>query len=135
MLANWFARKNVNDTIVISIYTIFITVPFQVCSITDKNNPLQSGSVFYKHAKLTCGQYKHIVIFTKNGRITLDTKLSGIQMSQIPTVHSIRFSGQTCKRPVLQRWYCRHWWKRPPGVGRRHRHQIRSWSRNRRLQV
>ena len=74
-----------------NIYTIFITVPFQVCSITDKNNPLQSGSVFYKHAKLTCGQYKHIVIFTKNGRITLGTKLSGIQMSQIPTVHSFIF--------------------------------------------
>ena len=36
-------------------------------------NPLQSGSVFYKRAKLTGALCKHIVIFTKDGRITLFT--------------------------------------------------------------
>ena len=45
------------------IYTIFITVPFQVGSITNKIIPLQSGSVFYEHAKLTGALYKHRVIF------------------------------------------------------------------------
>ena len=44
-----------------NIYTICITVPFQVRSITDENIPLQSGSVFYVHAKLTGAQYKHRV--------------------------------------------------------------------------
>ena len=52
-------------------YTIFITVPFQVVQITDKNKLFQSGSVFYKPAKLTCALYKHRVIFTVDGRITL----------------------------------------------------------------
>ena len=53
-----------------TIYTIFNTVPFQVRSITHKNNPLQSGSVFYERAKLTGVLYKHRVIFTVDGRIT-----------------------------------------------------------------
>ena len=52
------------------IYTIFITVPFQVRTITDKNNSLQSGSVFYERAKLTGELNQHRVIFTKDGRIT-----------------------------------------------------------------
>ena len=51
MLADWFAWKKVDDTIIF--YTIFISVPFQVRSITSQKNPLQSGSVFYEHAKLT----------------------------------------------------------------------------------
>ena len=46
-----------------NINTIFITVPFQVGSITDEINPLQSGSVFYEHAKLTGALYKHITYF------------------------------------------------------------------------
>ena len=54
-----------------NIYTIFITVPFQVLSITDKNDPLQSGSVFYERAKLTGAQFKHRVIFTVDGHITV----------------------------------------------------------------
>ena len=48
MLADWFAWKKVDDTIIF--YTIFISVPFQVRSITSQKNPLQSGSVFYEHA-------------------------------------------------------------------------------------
>ena len=39
--------------------TIFITVPIQVRSITSANNPLQSGSVFYKQTKPTGVLYKH----------------------------------------------------------------------------
>ena len=42
MLADWFARNNVDHMIM---YTIFITVPFLVRSMTDENNPFQSGSV------------------------------------------------------------------------------------------
>ena len=41
MLADWFARKNIEDTII-------ITVPFQVRSITDKIIPQLSGSVFLR---------------------------------------------------------------------------------------
>ena len=59
------------DNMIDNIYTIFITVPFQVCSITDENKPLQSGSVFYEHAKLTGTLYKHRVIFTVDGRKTI----------------------------------------------------------------
>ena len=51
-------------------YSIFITVPLQVHSITDENIPLQPGSVFYEHAKLTGALNKHRVILTKDGRIT-----------------------------------------------------------------
>ena len=51
------------------IYTIFITVPFQAHSITDKIIPLQSGSVFYEPTKLTGAQYKHRV--QCNGCITV----------------------------------------------------------------
>ena len=36
-----------------------ITVTNQVSSITDYDNPLQFGSVFYEPAKLTSAQYKH----------------------------------------------------------------------------
>ena len=42
-----------------NIYTIFTEAIF----------PLQSGSVFYKYAKLTGVLYKHRVIFTLDGRI------------------------------------------------------------------
>ena len=48
-----------------------MTVPFQVCSIAGKNKPFQSGSVFYERAKPTGELYKHRVIFTVDGRITL----------------------------------------------------------------
>ena len=57
MLADWFAWKNIDDSI------IFITVPLQVRSITDEIIPLQSGSVSYKRAKLTGSLYKHRVIY------------------------------------------------------------------------
>ena len=50
---------------------MFITVPFRVRSITDENKPFQSGSVFYKCAKLCRMLYKHRVILTVDGRITL----------------------------------------------------------------
>ena len=43
------------------IYTIFITVSYQVPSITNKFVPLQSGSLFYQRTKLTGTQYKHRV--------------------------------------------------------------------------
>ena len=48
-------------------YTIFLTVPFQVRSITAKINPLKSGSLFYERAKLTGALHKHRII----GRIIL----------------------------------------------------------------
>ena len=63
MLADWFAQKNVYDTI-----------------ITDKNNLLQSGSVFYEHAKLTGTLYKHRVIITVDGCIT-----QAIFLMQLPS--------------------------------------------------
>ena len=47
-LTNWFARKNVDDTVIF--VTIFITGTNQVHSITNNIVPLQSGSVFYKRA-------------------------------------------------------------------------------------
>ena len=65
MLTDWFASKNVDGTIIF--YTIFITVPLQVCSITNEIIPLQSGSVFYERAKLTGVLYKHRVIFAMDG--------------------------------------------------------------------
>ena len=65
ILAHWFAWKNVDNMI------IFNTLPFQVRSITSESNPIQSGSVFYEHAKLTDTLYKHIVIFTMDGRLTI----------------------------------------------------------------
>ena len=43
---------------------IFITDTNQVCTITNTFIPLQSGSVFYKFAKLTGEQYKHRYVFT-----------------------------------------------------------------------
>ena len=60
LLTDWFARKNVDDTVIF--VTIFITGTKQVRSITDEFVPLQSGSVFYKGAKLTGAQYKYRVI-------------------------------------------------------------------------
>ena len=54
MLTDWFARKNVDDTVIF--VAIFITGTKQVRSITDEFVPLQSGSVFYEHAKLTGAQ-------------------------------------------------------------------------------
>ena len=48
---------------------MFITVPFQVHSITDKL-PFQSGSVTYKTAMLTGALYKHRDISTVDGLIT-----------------------------------------------------------------
>ena len=51
LLTDWFARKNVDDTVIF--VTIFITGTNQVGLITDNIVPLQSGSVFYEHAKLT----------------------------------------------------------------------------------
>ena len=44
VLADWFAQKNVDDTV--RIVTIFITARNQVCSITHNIAPLQSVSVF-----------------------------------------------------------------------------------------
>ena len=67
-LNDWFARKNVVDDTII-FFTLLITVPFQVQSITSESNPLQSGSVFYERAKLTGVIYKHGVIFAKDGCI------------------------------------------------------------------
>ena len=63
LLADWFARKNVDDWIIFIQY--LFTVPFQVCSITDKNIPFQSGSGIYERAKLTNPQYKHRVLYLK----------------------------------------------------------------------
>ena len=48
-------------------YTIFITVSFQVHSITNKIKPFQSGRVFYEYAKLTGALFEHRVIFTVDG--------------------------------------------------------------------
>ena len=60
--------------------TIFITGTNQVCLITTKVVPFQSGSVFYKRAKLTGAQYKHKVIFTFDGnhrlKFTLDDRIT-----------------------------------------------------------
>ena len=49
---------------------MFISVPFQVRSITDELQPFQSGSVFYKRTTLTNAPYEHRVVFTVDGRIT-----------------------------------------------------------------
>ena len=51
LLNNWFARKNLDDTVIF--VTIFITGTNQVRLITDNIVPLHSGSVFYEPAKLT----------------------------------------------------------------------------------
>ena len=55
VIADWFVRKNVDDTVII--VTIFITATNQVCLITHNIAPLQSGSVFFEPAKLTSAQY------------------------------------------------------------------------------
>ena len=60
LLTDWFAPKNLDNTVIF--VTIFFTGTKQVPSITDNNVPLQSGSVFYEHAKLTGAQYKHSYI-------------------------------------------------------------------------
>ena len=61
VLTYLFARSNVEDNNYI--YTLFITVPFQVRSITNWFVPLQSGSVFYQRTKLTGAQYKQSYIY------------------------------------------------------------------------
>ena len=61
LLTDWFARKNVDNTVIF--VTIFIIGTNQICLITNNIIPLQSGSVFYERAKLTGAQYKHRVIF------------------------------------------------------------------------
>ena len=65
LLTDWFARKNLDHTVYLFV-TIFITGTKQVRSIIDEF-VLQSGSVFYKCAKLTGRQFKHRVIFTLDG--------------------------------------------------------------------
>ena len=45
VLTDWFALKNRDYTLIFTM--IFITVTNQVCSITDKFIPFQSGSAFY----------------------------------------------------------------------------------------
>ena len=65
LLTDWFARKNVDDTVIF--VTIFITGTNQVHLIPHNIVPLQSGSVFYERAKLTGAQYKHRYIFTLDG--------------------------------------------------------------------
>ena len=49
---------------VLSVHGNFITDTNQVRSITNTFILLQSGSVFYKRAKLTGAQYKHRYVFT-----------------------------------------------------------------------
>ena len=65
---------------------IFITDMIQVHSITIEFIPLQSGSVFYKRAKLTGAQYKHryIIILDGNHRVIfkLDDHITFIIQSQ-----------------------------------------------------
>ena len=68
LLADWSARKNVDNTILLQYLLLFL---YRFVSITNEIIPLQSGSVFYEQAKLTSTLYKHRVIFTKDGRITL----------------------------------------------------------------
>ena len=55
LITDWFARKNVDDTVIF--VTIYITVTKQVHSINDKFVSLQSGSVFYECSKLTGTQF------------------------------------------------------------------------------
>ena len=65
----------------VRVMIIFITDTKQVRTISNTFIPLQSGSVFYKRAKLTGAQYKHryvfkcwmviIVIFTLDDHVTL----------------------------------------------------------------
>ena len=50
---------------------MFVTVPVPVCSITGKNKPFQSGSMFYECAELTGASYEHKVIFTLDSLITI----------------------------------------------------------------
>ena len=72
------SERTHDDTVIF--ITIFITGPNQVCSITNKFVPFQSGSVFYERAKLTGAQYKLRVIFTFNGNhrvlFTLDDRIT-----------------------------------------------------------
>ena len=57
VLADWFAQKNINDTIIFVQY--FITITKHVRSIIDENARLQFWGVFYKRAKLTSVQYNY----------------------------------------------------------------------------
>ena len=72
------AQKNRDNTVIFD--KIFITGTNQVRAITDNIVPLQSGSVFYKRAKLTGPKYKHRYIFTLDGNhrviFTLDDHIT-----------------------------------------------------------
>ena len=57
LLTDWFARKNVDNTVIF--VTIFIIGTNQIRLITNNIIPLQSGYIFYERAKLTGAQYKH----------------------------------------------------------------------------
>ena len=67
-----------DDTVIFT--TIFITGTNQVCSITNKFVPFQSGSVFFKRANVTGAQYKQRVKFTFDGNhrviFTLDDRIT-----------------------------------------------------------
>ena len=56
--------------------------------ITDNIVPLQSGSVFYEHAKVTDAQYKHRYIFTLDGNhrviFTLDDRIAQADTKSTP---------------------------------------------------
>ena len=50
LLTDWFARKNRDDTVYLQQYLLLLpirSVTIQVCLITKKFIPFQSGSVFY----------------------------------------------------------------------------------------
>ena len=49
MLTNWFAQKNVDDMIIFVQY--LFTIPFQVRSITNENNPFQFGCALFTPKK------------------------------------------------------------------------------------
>ena len=76
---NWLVCPNVDDSyICYNIYYWYETGSF--ISITDKFVPLQSGSVFYEHSKLTSAQYKYRYILTLDGNhrviFTLDDHIT-----------------------------------------------------------
>ena len=48
LLTDWFARKNVDDTVIV--FTMFISITEEVCLIAGDIILLQSGSVFYQRA-------------------------------------------------------------------------------------
>ena len=62
LLTDWFAQKNLDDTVIFKKFIITDTI--KVRTITDEINPLQSGGVFSYRAKLTGAQNKHRVLYT-----------------------------------------------------------------------